>query len=65
VELIDRIAAPPEVDGVRRLARRVAPFGAVRAVVESMNGAHFVHDTLGEDGMRGLALHGRAPAQAT
>ena len=41
--------APPDGDGLRGLARRVelrhGPI-AVRAAIESMNGARFVHDTL-------------------
>jgi transposase len=38
-------AAPPDADGLARLARRFA--GArVRAAIESMNGARFVHDQL-------------------
>ena len=50
-EVIDHITAPPDADGVRGLARRVAPFGApVRGVIESMNGARFVRDTLEEHG---------------
>ena len=42
-------AAPPDGDGLRGLARRVelrhGPIG-VRAAIESMNGARFVHDRL-------------------
>jgi hypothetical protein len=42
-------AAAPDGDGLRGFARRVAlrhgPV-AVRAAIESMNGARFVHDTL-------------------
>jgi transposase len=42
-------AAPPDADGLHGLARRVgeahAPC-AVRAAIESMNGARFVHDVL-------------------
>jgi transposase len=50
-ELIDHLVAPPDADGLRGLVRRVAPLGApVRGVVESMNGARFVHDTLEEHG---------------
>jgi len=50
-ELIDHITAPPDGDGLCGLARRVAPFGGpVRGVVESMNGARFVRDTLEEHG---------------
>jgi transposase len=46
-ELIDRFAAIPDRDGVHGLARRVAVYGEpVRGVVESMNGARFVHDEL-------------------
>jgi transposase len=46
-ELIGRFAAIPDRDGLHGLARRVAVYGEpVRAVVESMNGARFVHDEL-------------------
>jgi transposase len=46
-ELIDRFTATPDRDGLYGLARRVAVYGEpVRAVVESMNGARFVHDEL-------------------
>src|SRR5207302_2921482 len=47
-ELIGHLAAPTDGDGLRRLTDRVAKKhpGRVRAVVESMNGARFVHDTL-------------------
>ncbi len=38
-------AVPPDVDGLRHLAARF-PGEQVRAVVESMNGARFVHDQL-------------------
>jgi len=41
--------APPNADGLHGLARRLA--GAeVRAVIESMNGARFVHDRFEADG---------------
>ena len=50
-ELIDHVTAPPDGDGLCALARRVAPFGVpVRGVIESMNGARFVRDTLEEHG---------------
>jgi transposase len=50
-ELIDHITAPPDGDGLCGLARRVAPLGGpVRSVIESMNGARFVRDTLEEHG---------------
>jgi hypothetical protein len=38
-------APPPDADGLRHLAMRVNAT-RVRAVIESMNGARFVHDTL-------------------
>jgi transposase len=48
-ERVESGAAPPDADGLRGFARRVelchGPV-AVRAVIESMNGARFVHDTL-------------------
>ena len=48
-ELVARLAAAPDADGLRHLAMRVSA-GRVRAVIESMNGARFVHDTLEELG---------------
>jgi hypothetical protein len=46
-ELIDRFTATPDRDGLHGLARRVAAYGEpVRGVVESMNGARFVHEIL-------------------
>ena len=40
-------AVRPDADALRTLAERVANEGEqVRATVESMNGARFVHDTL-------------------
>jgi transposase len=40
-------ATPPDTDGLRVLAARVDRFGEpVRAAIESMNGARFVHDQL-------------------
>jgi transposase len=40
-------AAPPDTDGLRELVRRTATYGGpVHAVIESMTGARFVHDTL-------------------
>jgi hypothetical protein len=50
-EPIAEFAAPPDPDGLRGLARRVAVDGEpVRAVIESMTGARFVDDTLEELG---------------
>ena len=50
-EIAGRVAAPPDADGLRGLVRRIAPCGEpVRAVIESMTGARFVHDTLEELG---------------
>ena len=48
-ELLAEIAVPADADGLRGLARRLAG-QRVRAVIESMNGARFVHDTLEELG---------------
>jgi hypothetical protein len=51
-ELVDELAAPFDEDGLRGLVARVTAKrrGRVRAVVESMNGARFVHDTLEAQG---------------
>jgi transposase len=44
---VDVGAAPPDADGLRGLGRRLARHGEpISAVIESMNGARFVHDTL-------------------
>jgi len=43
--VVAQIAAAPDADGLRHLAMRVSA-ARVRAVIESMNGARFVHDTL-------------------
>ena len=41
-------AAPPDADGLRGLSERLARHGeAIRAAIESMNGARFVHDQIG------------------
>ena len=46
-ELVDQFRAPADRDGLYGLTRRVAVYDApVRGVVESMNGARFVHDEL-------------------
>src|SRR5207247_5449012 len=40
-------ASPPDLDGLRGLTQRLARHGApIRAAIESMNGARFVHDRL-------------------
>jgi transposase len=50
-ELVDEWASPPDGDGLRGLAARAAMRGGpVRGVIESMNGARFVHDQLEEHG---------------
>ena len=43
---VAELAVAPTGPELRRLAARFAPEGPVRAVIESMNGARFVHDTL-------------------
>src|SRR5690242_7049869 len=42
--------APPDADGLRGLVERLERFAPVRAAIESMNGARFVHDRLEELG---------------
>jgi transposase len=48
-EVVEQTAAPPDADGLRGLAGRLRG-QQVRAVIESMTGARFVHDTLEEFG---------------
>ena len=46
-ELVEELAAPPDPEGLRYLMGKVGRHGQpVRAVIESMTGARFVHDTL-------------------
>jgi hypothetical protein len=46
-ELLGQFPAPADRDGLHGLARRVGAYGQpVRGVIESMNGARFVHDEL-------------------
>ncbi len=47
-ELVGELAVPPDLDGLRGLVRRVGLSRGerVRAVIESMTGARFVHDQL-------------------
>jgi len=49
-EVVGRLAASPDADGLRHLVDRVGPGGRVRGVIESMTGARFVRDTLAELG---------------
>jgi len=59
-EIVDEWASPTDADGLRGLAARAAMWGpAVRGVIESMNGARFVHDRLEEHGWE--VLSGEAP----
>ena len=51
--LVAESAVPPDADGLCGLAGRLAG-QRVRAVIESMNGARFVHDTLEELGWQVL-----------
>ncbi len=48
-DVVEHFAAAPDVDGLRVLAARLRG-RPVRAVIESMTGARFVHDTLEELG---------------
>ena len=43
---VAELKVAPEGPELRRLASRYLAYGPVRAVIESMNGARFVHDTL-------------------
>src|SRR5215210_7283529 len=45
-DVVGRLAAAPDADGLRQLVERVGPQGRVRGVIESMTGARFVRDTL-------------------
>ena len=50
-EIVDEWASPPDADGLLGLAARAAMWApAVRGVIESINGARFVHDRLEEHG---------------
>lgn len=50
-ETVESIAAPPDADGLRGLTARVGAHGGpVRAAIESMTGARFVHDELERHG---------------
>ncbi len=51
-EHLDQLVCPPDVDGLRALARRIEEVHQepVCAVVESMTGARLVHDTLEAEG---------------
>ncbi len=52
-EHLDQLAVPPDVESLRRLARRIDEVHGepVCAVVESMTGARLVHDTLERRGL--------------
>ena len=45
-EVVGELAVPPDADGLAGLVARTRTLGPVRAVIESMTGARFVHDTL-------------------
>ena len=51
-EQVDQLAAPPDADALRALARRIDEVyrEPVCAVIESMTGARQVHDTLEQEG---------------
>ena len=64
-EVVAETAVPADADGLCGLAQRLAG-RQVRAVIESMNGARFVHDTLEEHGWEvliadALKVKGLAP----
>ena len=53
-EQLEELAASPDAGGLKALAERVEADGEpVRAVIESMTGARFVHDTLERPGLGG------------
>jgi transposase len=64
---VERGAAPPDGDGLRALALRLARYRQpLRAAIESMNGARFVHDELERQGWEvviadALRVKGLAP----
>jgi transposase len=66
-ETVEVGVAPPDADGLRTLAERLADRGQpVRAAIESMNGARFVHDRLEQAGWQveiadALKVKGLAP----
>jgi len=46
-ELVEQIQSPPDLDGLRSLAKRLDRHEEpIRGAIESMTGARFVHDTL-------------------
>jgi hypothetical protein len=46
-ELVEELAAPPEAEGLGYLVSKLGRHGQpVRAVIESMTGARFIHDRL-------------------
>ena len=49
-EVVGELAVPPDADGLAGLIARTRALGPVRAVIESMTGARFVHDTLERHG---------------
>jgi hypothetical protein len=58
-ELVAQLAAAPDTDGLRHLARRVVAT-RVRAVIESMTVARFVHDTRSRRGSSAVRFSARA-----
>src|SRR5215211_2368479 len=64
-ETVEVGAAPPDADGLQRLAARLGRFDEpVRAAIESMNGARFVHDQLEQAGWR-VEIADAGPRQRT
>jgi transposase len=63
---LERGAVPPDADGLRGLVGRLACREPIRAAIESMNGARFVHDQLERQGFQvliadALRVKGLAP----
>src|ERR687898_2239171 len=49
-EHLDQLAVPPDVDSLRKLARRIEEVHREPVRAESMTGARIVHDTLEQEG---------------
>jgi len=64
-ELLEQTACPPDAEGLRSLATRFDHYSEpIRAAIESMTGARYVHDTLEELGWDVLIARPPQPARA-